>query len=203
MTPRLSVIMCYLCCAIGVGSVFMLLGLATQQRGEINQLQDRIIALESHAEYELKARPIAAPSCGAPVCAVSPILLAAHPYRYDGQVIELTGHYVLGMESTAVYPGKDLVDPQHGVWVSPGLPETSNGHRIVVSGRFKAGPSGHMGQFVGELNDLVSAQDLEDGQTAWGTGFGQIMLDIAAGAAPTPQLLPTRKHTPVTPAHEP
>lgn len=131
------------------------------QEEQIGVLQHRIAALEAAVSERNAAEPLVAPRCGAIVCDVAALDLVTHASRYDGQRIGLTVFYATNFEMSALFPAADLVDPHQGIWLESGLPCKCSGHRVYVMGTFHAGPSGHLGEYIGSLSDITFARDLE------------------------------------------
>lgn len=98
------------------------------------------------------------------------------PQQFEGRWVCVTGLYFSGFEASAFFatpddnlvygpdaprPGQKQtelhVDNWHkpALWLTPGFPPGKPFRRMSVVGRFKRGPSGHLGHYFGELTDTI------------------------------------------------
>jgi len=88
----------------------------------------------------------------------------AHPERYDGRRIRVSGLYCTGFEEGALY-GAASAAPETAIWVEVLEIEESDRELfdaqrrscapLVLTGGFKKGPSGHLDMYFGELHAVT------------------------------------------------
>lgn len=128
-------------------AVLMLAGFSAYLSIRMSRLEQQVDAdrapIYSECDFELR-------------CRVSMYELLTHPYRYDGKKVQIMGYYFSGFEMSAIFadlpaPDKDL-NFRDAVWLEGSTSALGqNGSAVTVVGTFHAGPSGHLGQYPGEL----------------------------------------------------
>jgi hypothetical protein len=149
-----------------LGLILYLLGQFLQMRGDLAETTRRLKQVEVAVQKRENADPLVARECaelglgGSPAkpCHTTLYHLALTPQRYHGVWVIVQGIYASGFEHSAIYPmpsepgGTLQILNQHSaLWVQVGVPDTNSRPVISVTGRFKRGPAGHMGDYFGEL----------------------------------------------------
>jgi hypothetical protein len=103
-----------------------------------------------------------------PIYEASLIQILAHPDRFDGKRVRLSGYIHVEFESNGIYLHKD--DADHGLhgnalWVAsikPGAVVSSECHNtyVVLEGTFTARDHGHMGLWTGAIRDITRCDPL-------------------------------------------
>ena len=151
-------------------AIFLVLLLPMGYSFHLNQ---RVRVLEIELGKREVQEPLHASACDEPTCPVSMVQLLAHPARYHGQRIRVTGTYCLGFEMSALFPSgaAGILLREESIWIdNPGkqfmtekdYPVEQDGCKpVMMFGVFEAGKSGHLGQHFGRLVDVTT--DLAEG----------------------------------------
>ena len=155
-------------------SVYVLVSHLSSPNHELAALREEIAKLRAEISARNFAEPLTATPCGAIVCDVSILVLLAHPGRYDGQRVGIRGVYATGFEMSGLFPTNELVEPHNGIWVD-GMPETASRHMVMVSGTFHAGASGHLGNYIGRISDIIMVLDMTANKLTRGPGAAEAL----------------------------
>jgi len=169
MSPprRLPVRVPGLACCIVLNVV--LAGLYLHMRSDLAETKTRLASMEAVVKQREQADPMQARECvelelgDSPdkPCLTTIRRLAMAPNKYHDRWVMVQGLYAGGFEMSALFPelpDRSIMAREHdrhsALWVSLNLPDTRKEMPlIVVSGKFKRGPSGHMLEYFGELVD--------------------------------------------------
>ena len=118
-------------------------------------LWNRIALLERTVAHREAADPLIPEECPHAdwVCVTSIGQVVKSPEKYHGREIGITGIFVSGFETSILVDKTDRGEGQ-GIWVNDGIPVSRNLQEMTVVGRFKRGPSGHLGGYKGELSEV-------------------------------------------------
>lgn len=143
-----------------------------RKTAQIDALAARLHAVENAIRQRDAADPLNPAECPAwrgtgdardHPCQTTLARLLQAPQQFQGRWVMVEGGYRSAFEESALYPpnyarpGKPQdLDRQQAIWIEPGFDTTSGSISAkVVIGKFKRGPSGHLGIYAGELTDTV------------------------------------------------
>jgi hypothetical protein len=123
-------------------------------------LSRRVAELEKTVVHREEADPLKPDECPTDgvVCSTTMDKIIASPKKYHGRKLSVTGLYVSGFETSALYREDVKGELLHSqaIWVNAGLPEIKIPHVVTVVGLFKRGPAGHMDEYMGQLVDVTT-----------------------------------------------
>lgn len=127
-------------------------------------LSTRITKLERTVLLREEADPLIPDECPTPgvPCLTTIVQVLSSPQKYHGRNIAVTGLYVSGFETSALYDKNSEGDlnRSEAIWISDGLSPTSAGQVVTVVGLFKRGSSGHRGEYPGRLTEVRQIPDM-------------------------------------------
>ena len=89
-------------------------------------------------------------------------ILAAHPDKYDGKEVRVSGYLKMSLGEDAVYPSEDAsVDAKKGIWLEITDEEVKryrfnyNAQTYVIEGTVNAKKHGRMGRWNGSIEKIT------------------------------------------------
>lgn len=112
------------------------------------------------------------------------VAVLANPERFDGKLVTVEGFLNLEFEGDAIYLGRSDFEEglvANSVWVNgpdePAARRNLTGRHVILTGRFEAGPGGHMGMFSGTFEDVSAIRTLRSRKQSFASVF-QLYSDL-------------------------
>jgi len=139
-----------------------------QIHADLATTKERLSRVEADLKRRNNADPLHAREClelssgGSPQnpCQTTLRRLAQTPQQFHDRWVLVEGVYANGFEHSALYPSQaelgvsaQRFDKHEALWVHLDMPLMKEPVPLLIVGRFTRGPSGHLGDYFGELTD--------------------------------------------------